>query len=100
MSLHKILLSLLISLGVSLSPVYANAILTPMTDSVNSGIINTKMATSDRLKGSNIDATVINGVAIFRGQVQSKAQLQELIRIGRSVSGVKGVNTSKVRIAK
>ena len=88
---------LILMLGFS-APLFASSILQPLTDSTNSGIINTKMVASDRLSGSNVDATVINGVAVFSGQVKSKAQLDELIRIAHSVSGIKGVNVSQITI--
>lgn len=78
----------------------ADSIWSPMTDSVNSGIINTKMATDDALDNIRVDATVINGIAIFIGQVNSQAQFDELVRIAGSVSGIKGVNTSKLTIRK
>lgn len=99
MTPYKTAIALLLSLCFALSPVYANSIFSPLTDSVNSGIINTKMATDNRLDGTDIDATVINGVAIFSGKVQSKAQMKILIGIANSVSGIKGVDISKLKIA-
>lgn len=98
MTLYKTVMALILSLCLSISPVYADSILSPLTDSVNSGIINTKMATDNRLDGTNVDATVINGVAIFSGEVRSKTQMKILIGIANSVSGIKGVNVSKLRV--
>jgi osmotically-inducible protein OsmY len=82
-----------------ISPAHADSILSPITDTVNSGIINTKMLADHSLSNVHVDATVINGVAVFSGVVNSGAQLHELIRIGRSVSGIRGVDVSRVRIA-
>lgn len=99
MNIKKILISLMLTAGLVFTvPIYADSILSPMTDSVNSGIINTKMYTDKSLSNISIDATVINGVAIYSGEVHSKAQLDELVRIARSVSGIKGVDVSKVKI--
>lgn len=80
------------------SPLFATSVLTLMSDSVNSGIINTKMATDDRLSNIRVDATVENGVAIFRGVVYSRAQVNELIRIARSVSGIRAIDISRLRV--
>lgn len=98
MTLHKKLITLFLSLALCLSPVYANSILSPLTDSVNSGIINTKMVTDNRLKGIHVDATVTNGIAIFSGQVNSKAQAHALVGIAYSVSGIKGVDVSGLKV--
>lgn len=94
----NIIAKFLIGLTLISTPVFADSILQPATDSVNSGIINTKILANDSLKNIDINATVEKGVAIFSGRVNSKAQLDELIRIGHSVSGVNSVNVSKVRI--
>lgn len=95
----KIFFSLIISVFIFLSgSIYAGSLLQSATDSVNSGIVNTKMATDNKLDNINIDATVVNGIAIFSGNVHSKAQVDELVRIAHSVSGIKGVDVSKVQI--
>lgn len=100
MKMMKILIAFLLVFGLAFSlPSYPGSVLTLMSDSVNSGIINTKMATDDLLSNIDVDATVENGIAIFSGRVNSRAQLQELIRIARSVSGVRGINIARVRIA-
>jgi len=99
MKIMKTVNALLLSFGLLfLSPVFANSILSPLTDSVNSGIINTKMAADHSLTNINVDATVTNGMAIFSGEVHSKAQQDELISIAHSVSGIQGVDVSKLRI--
>lgn len=77
-----------------LHPAFSNDILTSLTDSVNSGIINTKVATDDLLSNTNIDSTVVNGIAIFSGKVKTQTQVNELVRIAHSVSGINGVDTS------
>lgn len=82
------------------APLFAESVLTLMSDSANSGIINTKILTDKGLDNTNIDATVVNGIAIFSGTVHSKEQVNRLIAIARSVSGVKGVNMSKLKIVK
>lgn len=79
-------------------PVLASSLVSPLTDTVNSGIINTKMLGDSVLSNTEIDATVVDGIAIFSGTVSAKAQINELIRIARSVSGIKGVNVSKVKV--
>lgn len=79
-------------------PVFAHSILSPLTDSVNSGIINTKMDMDERLNNVDIDATVINGIAVFSGVVHNHAELQELFRIARSVSGIKGIDVTQIRM--
>lgn len=100
MNFNKILMALVLSSTLTfMSPVWADSFLSPLTDSVNSGIINTKMVTNDSLSHINVDATVINGIAIFTGTVNSRAQVNELIRIARSVSGIKGVDISRLKIA-
>lgn len=81
-------------------PILATSILTPVTDTVNSGIINTKMAMDNVLSDTNVDATVLNGIAVYSGKVHTKAQLNELVRIAYSVSGIKGVNTKRLIIEK
>src|SRR5689334_16025586 len=95
---NKKLIALFLSFGLLLSPVYADAILSPLTDSVNSGIINTKMAADNRLNDIQVDATVIDGIAIFSGEVRTKAQVHDLVGIAYSVSGIKGVNISKLKV--
>lgn len=80
------------------STTYAGSILSPLTDSVNSGIINTKIETDDNLGRIDIDATVENGIVIYSGRVNSMRDVNELMRIARSVSGIKGVNTSRLYI--
>ena len=101
MNMTKKVALLILSLGLLLqSPAFATSILTSMSDSVNSGIINTKIFADDMLSNTDIDATVVNGIAIFSGEVNSKAQVNELIRIAHSVSGIKGINISRLRIVK
>lgn len=94
------LIAIIAILGVMMLyiPASASSILQPMTDSVNSGIINSKMYTDSALSNIEVDATVTNGIAVYRGTVHSKEQLDELIHIAHSVSGVKGVDTSRVVI--
>lgn len=90
-------LAAVIIVGFSISA-FAGSGLMPITDSVNSGIINTKIIADDKLENADIDATVVNGIVIYTGTVQTRAQLDELIRIGRSVSGIRGVDASKIHI--
>ncbi len=95
----QIITTIILSLGLLfVSPVFATSILSPLTDSVNSGIINTKMMTDNSLSHINVDATVVNGIAIYSGEVNTQAQVNELIRIAHSVSGIRGVNTSRLRV--
>ncbi len=97
--MRKIISIYLLCLGLIFSaPLFATSILQSMTDSTNSGIINTKMYTDNSLSNIHVDATVTNGIAIFRGTVYSKAQLNELIRIARSVSGIHGVDVSRIAV--
>jgi len=77
---------------------FSGSILTPLSDSVNSGIINTKILADHSLSGTHIDATVINGVAVFSGEVKSTTQKEELVSIANSVSGVKSVDTSRIKV--
>ena len=56
---------IMIAMLLTATTLYAAPFWSPLTDSVNSGIINTKMVTSDSLSNINVDATVIDGVAIF-----------------------------------
>jgi osmotically-inducible protein OsmY len=56
------------------------------------------MYSDSYLSNIHIDATVINGIAVFRGTVHNQGQLRELIRIARSVSGIRGVDVSRVRV--
>lgn len=98
MNMLKQFAKILLVFGLLSTPVMADSIMQPMTDSVNSGIINTKVYASQALSNTNINATVVNGVAIFSGTVNSKAQLDELVRIGNSISGIKSVDVSKVTI--
>lgn len=101
MRMIKYLLTLFLLFSFNLAtPVFANSFLSPLTDTVNSGIINTKMLTNDALKGAKVDAAVENGIAVFSGVVLSNAQISELIRIGKSVSGVHGVDVSRVSVRK
>lgn len=95
---YRLLSQLLIVLTLAMSPVYATSVLTTASDSVNSGILNTKLYTNDKLSKTDVDATVVNGVAVFSGTVNTKAQLDELVRLGHSISGVKGVDVSKVKV--
>lgn len=88
---------LLTSMCVLTTPVHAYNIFVPMADTVNSGIINSKMLASDHLDGAHVDATVVNGVAIFKGHVMSEQQKRELIMIARSVSGIKEVDVSGIK---
>ena len=93
--LRLVLLCLLVFFTVTSK---AESILSSASDSVNSGIINTKIFADSALSGININATVTNGVAMFSGEVRSEAQLNELIKIGKSVSGIRAVDVSKVKI--
>ena len=81
-------------------PAFSTGVLQSMTDSVNSGIINSKMYTDNQLDNTNVDATVENGIAIYRGQVNSQSQVDELVRIAHSISGIKGVDTSNLHVRK
>ncbi|GEM_PF-2862205 len=95
----KIISILILSFGLAIaSPIMAEPVLTLMSDSVNSGIINTKIMTDHTLSNIKIDATVVNGIAIFKGTVYSKEQLEELLHIAHSVSGIRGVDISKVKV--
>lgn len=85
------------ALFLCIAPVHAYNIFVPMADTVNSGIINSKMLASDNLNGAHVDATVVNGVAIFKGHVMSEKQKRELIIIARSVSGIKAVDVSGIK---
>lgn len=97
--MNKIMRSFLMAGLIILStPAMASSVWQPMTDTVNSGIINTKMMSDKALSKTQVDATVINGVAVFSGEVDTKAQAEALVRIARSVSGVKGVDVSKLKI--
>lgn len=101
MKVIKQLLIISLSLGLlSATPAFSGSVLTLMSDSVNSGIINTKMSTDSYLDNIHVDATVVNGVAVFSGVVYSKGQVNELIRIARSVTGIKAIDISRLRIAK
>jgi osmotically-inducible protein OsmY len=80
------------------SVIFAGSILEPVTDTVNSGIINTKMVGHDEF--SNVNATVENGIAIFTGEVSSKKQAEKLLRIAHSVTGIRAVNISGLKIQK
>ncbi len=100
MKLNSRLAVLVFSSFLSLSSVtYAGSILSPLTDSVNSGIINTKIETNDNLSRIDIDATVENGIVIYSGRVNSMHDVNELMRIAHSVSGIRGVNTSRLYIS-
>jgi osmotically-inducible protein OsmY len=90
--------SVLLSLAVFLAAPAHAGLVSAATDTVNSGIINTKIVADDSLDGIEVDATVDNGIAIFSGEVESKAQINRLIRIARSVSGIKGVDVSRVKV--
>jgi hypothetical protein len=99
MSTKKMYAILILSIGLlNLSPVFAHSAWSPLTDSVNSGIINTKMISEDSLSSIQVDVTVVNGVAIFKGEVQSEVQRNELVRIAKSVSGIKEVDVSKIQV--
>jgi osmotically-inducible protein OsmY len=89
---------LLLSLALTFSTaVSAGSILSPLTDSVNSGILNTKVYSST-IPTSHLNATVIGGVAVFSGEVNNNAQRDELIRIAKSISGIKGVDTANLKV--
>lgn len=99
MKVLKFLSIVLAVLSLSLSaPAIARPFWSPLTDTVNSGIINSKMVASDRLENIHVDATVENGVAIFSGTVNNRAQLDELVNIARSVSGVHGVDVTRLQV--
>ncbi|TAK72224.1 MAG: BON domain-containing protein [Gammaproteobacteria bacterium] len=99
MKIRNGILAFILSMSLlGLSPIAQASVLSLLTDSVNSGIINTKMVANHSLSGIDVNATVINGIAVFSGQVNSKAQIEELIHIARSVSGIRGINVSKLRI--
>lgn len=97
MKMFNLRLAMLCLVTFLAAPVQAGVI-SAATDTVNSGIINTKIVADDSLDGIEVDATVDNGIAIFSGEVESKAQIQRLIRIARSVSGIKGVDVSQVKV--
>jgi osmotically-inducible protein OsmY len=98
MKIRKFITATFLALTLISSPVLADSVLSPLTDSVNSGIINTKIAADDMLTNTDIDATVVNGIAIYSGVVNSKAQLNELLRIAHSVSGIKGIDISRLKV--
>ena len=95
---HKLLV-LLVYLALTLAqPLFADSVLEPATDTINSGIIKTKMLTDHSLKNADVSVSVDNGIAYFSGRVTSQSQIDELSSIALSVSGIKGVDISKVKV--
>jgi hyperosmotically inducible protein len=52
-----------------------------------------KFAADDTVKALNIDVDTSNGVVTLRGSVNSQAELQQAIRLAKSIDGVKKVNS-------
>jgi osmotically-inducible protein OsmY len=92
------LIMAILSITLLSGAVMADSMWSPVTDTLNTGIINAKMMADHSLDSAKVDATVNHGVVAFSGEVDSKAQLDELASIALSVSGVKGVDVSKVKI--
>lgn len=80
------------------SAAFATSILSPLTDTVNTGIINTKIALDSSLSDLDVDVTVNHGVATLRGNVNTEAQVKKLVQTVRSVSGINGVDISNLKI--
>jgi osmotically-inducible protein OsmY len=88
----------ILSIALLSSAVMADSMWSPVTDTLNTGIINAKMIADHNLDSAKVNATVNHGVVAFSGEVDSKAQLDELASIALSVSGIKGVDISRVTV--
>jgi|SRR5579862_8299909 len=77
---------------------YADSLLSPITDVVNSGVINTKIALDPTLSRLDINATVDHAVVVYSGEVNTDLEIKKLVQISQSVSGIKGVDITHLRV--
>ena len=68
-------------------------------DAMISATIKTKFAADDTVPALQIDVDTTDGLVTLSGKVQSQTQIEEAVRIARSVDGVKEV-VSTLQIAR
>jgi len=90
--------SLFVLLMMSTTCIYADSILSPITDTVNSGIISSKIALDSSLSNVSVNVNVDHGYVALSGIVNTEAEKQRVIKIAQSISGINGVDISRLKV--